>query len=458
MGTSMRRSLSSRINRRQLLQASSAVGAGLLAPHAFSSEARARQDATPSDQSGTFRAMSWETEAEMRKWQRHINNFFDTNYPNMEVQIDFGIPWDDYWTKLQTTIAGGAQLDMCWMHDSRAKSYAALGMLMPLDDYIAASAPEGWPDAFYKSQVEAFQYNGVQYGIPYDWASGGFYVNLDVLGRGQVDVPTADWTFDQLLDAGMKIKESAPNPDEQWGFALPTESVTTGWIVRSFGGQQVTPDPLTSHFNQPETIAAYQYLYDAIWTHQVMPGPDALQNLGLANEVAFASGLVGIMYSLNDGAFVFSEVVGDQAKWTMAPTPKGTDGRYQFVGGSAFSIPATAAFPDIAYACEKFTATDPANAPITAQMGSMFVSRMDKWEAALPDPAQADPEVYKEVFYTLGSKDGVAPLYFPGYQQWDSTIYKKNMDQLWANATNDVAGVLQQVHDETVAFLATIQS
>ena len=43
----------------------------------------------------------------------------------------------------------------------------------------------------------------------------------------------------------------------------------------------------------------------------------------------------------------------------------------------------------------------------------MFVSRMEFWEDALPDPEQADPEVYKEVFYTLGSRDGVAPLYFP---------------------------------------------
>jgi hypothetical protein len=103
-------------------------------------------------------------------------------------------------------------------------------------------------------------------------------------------------------------------------------------------------------------------------------------------------------------------------------------------------------------------ATDPSTGPITAEMGSMFVSRMALWEDALPDPEQADPEVYKEVFYTLGSRDGVAPLYFPGYQQWDSTIYKKNMDQLWANATSDVAAVLQQVHEETQAFLDNIET
>jgi multiple sugar transport system substrate-binding protein len=446
-------SLGRGITRRQMLKAGSMAGAGLLLPRSLAA-APMRQDTSAT---GTFRAMSWETEAEMRKWQLHINNFFKKNYPNMEVQIDYGIPWDEYWTKLQTTVAGGAQLDMCWMHDSRAKSYADLGMLKPLDDYIAADPPEGWPDAFYKSQVEAFQYKGVQYGIPYDWASGGFYVNLDILDRAEVDVPTADWTFDDLLKAGMKIKESAPNPDEQWGFSLPTGSNDTEWIVRSFGGAQVTPDPLTSHFNDPNTIAAYQFLYDAIQTHQVMPTPEALQALGLAQEVAFASGRVGIMYSLNDEAFVFSEVVGDQAKWTMAPTPSGKDGRYQFVGGSAFSIPTTAAFPDIAYKCLKFTATDPANAPVTAKMGSMFVSRKEFWKDALPDPAQADPQVYTEVFYTLGEKDGVAPLYFPGYQQWSSTVYKKNMDQLWAGATSDVTAVLQQVHEETQALLDTIE-
>jgi len=173
----------------------------------------------------------------------------------------------------------------------------------------------------------------------------------------------------------------------------------------------------------------------------------------MAGPVAFAIGRTGINYSLDDEAFVFGEIVGEDVAWTMAPTPTGSGGRFQFVGGSAFSIPVNADFPEVSYECLKFIATDPANAPITAEMGSMFVSRMAFWEDALPNPEQADPEVYKEVFYTLGAKDGVAPLYFPGYQQWASTIYKKNMDQLWANASSDVEGILQQVHEETQAFL-----
>ena len=440
--------------RRQLIQLGLiAAATGLALP---GGRAQAQTPVVASDLSGTFRGMSWETEAEMRKWFRHTETFFSTRYPKMTPEIEYGIPWADYWTKLQTAVAAGSQLDMCWMHDTRNQSYADLGLITSLDDYIAANPPQDWPQAYYPTQVDAFKYNGSQYAIPYDWATGGFYVNLDVLARAGVELPTEDWTFDQLQDAGLKIKASAPNPDEAWGFYLPVTSWNTEWVVRSFGGRQITADPLTSHFDDPNTIAAYQFLFDAINTTKIMPNPSAMQGLGLDQQTAFASGMLGLMSSLNDEAFVMDEIVGDKAKWTVAPTPKGKDGRYQFVGGSGFSIPKTAAFPDIAYEYIKFMATDPANLPITAQMGSMFVSRMDAWEHALPDPSQVDPEAFKHVFFTLGARDGTVPLYFPGYQQWDSSIYVRYMDQLWAGATTDVAAVCQQIHEETQALFASM--
>lgn len=440
--------------RRQLLQLGVAAAAGIALPV----RSTRAQNAVASDVSGAFRGMSWETESEMRKWFRHTEQFFSTRYPNLTPEIEYGIAWADYWTKLQTAVAGGAELDMCWMHDSRAQSYAALGIIQPLDELIAANPPQDWPAAYYPSQVGAFQYDGQQFAIPYDWATGGFYVNLDVLARAGVEVPTTETTFDQLLEAGLKIKASAPNPDDAWGFFLQTASQSTGWVVNSFGGQQITADPLTSHFDNPNTIAAYQFLHDAINVHKVMPNPANLQGMGLDQQTAFASGLLGIMYSLNDEAFVFGEIVGDKAKWTVAPTPRGTDRRYQFAGGSGFSIPKTSAHPEIAYEYLRFMATDPANLPITADMGSMFVSRTDAWQEAMPDPTQIDPEAYKYVFYDLGVKDATVPLYFPGYQQWDTSVYVKNMDRLWTGASSDAAEVCQQVHEETQALFASMGS
>jgi multiple sugar transport system substrate-binding protein len=440
--------------RRQMIQ----VGAALAAA-GFALPAGAARAQTPavSDVSGTLRAMSWETESEMRKWFRHTDEFFSTRYPNMTPEIEYGIEWDAYWTKLQTALAGGAQVDMCWMHDSRAQSYASLGLVQPLDDLIAADPPQGWPDDYYATQVGAFQYDGVQYAIPYDWATRGLYVNLDVLDRAGVETPTVDWTLEDLLEAGLKIKASAPNPDDAWGFFMGVTAGNTEWVVKSFGGEQFTADPLTAHFDDPNTIAAFQFLYDAINTHKVMPNPAGLQGLGLDVHTAFASGLLGIAAMLNDEAFVYADIVGDKAKWTVAPTPRGKDGRYQFVGGSGFSIPITAAFPEVAYEYITFMATDPANLPITAEMGSMFVSQMDAWQDAMPDASQVDPEVYKYVFYDLGREDGTVPLYFPGYQQWETTVYNRHMERLWTGATSDVTAICQQVQEETVALLASME-
>src|SRR4051812_31640611 len=42
---------------------------------------------------GTFKSMSWESEEEIRKWKLHIDNFFKQQYPQMNVQLDWGVEW-----------------------------------------------------------------------------------------------------------------------------------------------------------------------------------------------------------------------------------------------------------------------------------------------------------------------------------------------------------------------------
>nr|NIP22737.1 extracellular solute-binding protein [Phycisphaerae bacterium]NIW97115.1 extracellular solute-binding protein [Phycisphaerae bacterium]NIX26552.1 extracellular solute-binding protein [Phycisphaerae bacterium] len=92
----------------------------------------------PSDLDVTFNYSSWEGEGEMRKWLLHFDNFFTKFYPNVNVQGDWGIPWGDYWTKMPTQLAAGAVIDMMWMHDTRAPSFANNGWLMPMDELLNA--------------------------------------------------------------------------------------------------------------------------------------------------------------------------------------------------------------------------------------------------------------------------------------------------------------------------------
>ena len=442
----------SRPSRREFLKVGAAAAvAGLTTPWF----AGCGEGSSPGGE-GTWKAMSWENKDEMKKWRLHLGDFFEQNYPKIKWEVDFGLAWEEYWTKLQTVVAGGATLDMCWMHDTRNALFASQGFLEPLDDYIQETTPTGWPDKFYESQVGSFQYQGSQYAIPYDFATGGFYVNLDWLEKAGVDVPTEDWTFDDLLEAGMRLNEVAEDPDKQWGISLPTDSYNSYFIVRSLGGEFVSNDPLEAHFTDSGTVAAYQYLYDAIWKHRLMPNPQQiLAATGGTGDVAafFSSGRVAILYSLNDVAFVMNDLIGDKFRWTVAPTPTGKAGRFQFVGGSGFSIPKVSSEPEISYQAIKYTLTNPKNLPATGKMGSMFVSRKDYWEYGVPPKDELDPAAYKHTFYDLGKRNGTHPLYFPNYGRWDSSVYVKNMDNLWVNKEQDAGKVLRQVQTETEPLL-----
>jgi len=404
---------------------------------------------------GDWKAMTWEGKDEMKKWNYHMTNFFK-KYPDLKWSVDFGIEWEQYWTKLQTSVAGGASTDMCWMHDTRVALFASQGLLQPLDDYLAKATPEGWPADFYASQVDAFKYDGKQYGFPYDWASGGLYINLDWLEEAGVKVPDENWTYDDLLDAAKKLTAHAGSPGKQWGLSLPTDSGFSYAMVRAYGGEFVAAGSTDMHFTDPGTVAAYQYLYDAINTHKVMPSTAQINAAtGGSGDTAafFSSGKVAILHSLNDTAFVMEDLIKGKFRWTVAPVPTGPAGRFQGVGGSAFSIPKGSQHPDVTYELMKYTLSDPKNLPITAEMGSMFVSNTKYWQNGVPSKDVLDPKVYQHTFYDLGKTAGVHPNYFPNYGRWDSSVYKKNMDNLWAGKESDVRKVLDQVQTETKPLL-----
>ncbi len=412
----------------------------------------------PSTIADQFRIISWEGQGKIEKWNLAINAFFPKYYPNLKLQYDWGVPWAQYWTKLQTTLASGAPLDFCWMHDTRCPTFASLGLLKSLDDDIKALRPPGWPEEYYPTQVKAFQYKGQQYALPYDWAPGAFYVNADLLQEAGVELPTEDWTFDDLLKNAQKLSKHTGDPKtSQWGVNLPTDSTNMFWIVENFGGEMVIGNPPISHFNDPHTIQAFHYITDLIWKHHVMPSPSETQALGGGASQVFVSGKLGMMYGLNDGANSLAKAVNGKFKLTVAPTPKGASGkRVQFVGGSAFAVPVKSPHPEIAYELARWIISNPDLLPKIASdpSGGTFVSRQTFWKYGLPPKETGIPgDAYTHAFHDLGLKDGVEPNYWVGWLQWDPDVYVKNTSLLWAGQTTDAAKVLNDVHNQTVQLL-----
>jgi multiple sugar transport system substrate-binding protein len=390
----------------------------------------------------------------------HIGNFFDTYYPNVEWTCDWGVSWGEYWTKLATQLAGGAPLEMVWMHDSRVQTFASRNLLLPMDDWLSAFTPPGWPDEFYPSQVAAFNYQNKQWAFPYDWAPGGWYVNLDKWEEaGLGDLPTEDWTWEQTLEAAKAMTKDGDGDGviDQWGLGNITTSGSGGayWIVKSFGGDYWDETVTQSKFDDPNTIAAFQFLADLMWDSGVHPTAGMYEGIGMDAELAFASGKIGLHYGLNDISFRIGEASGGEFEWTVAPTPTGPAGRFQFSGGSAFAIPNTCEQPDMAYELVSWVLANPDNLPTTATMGGALVSNMNFAEFGLPPADLGISDAFQHAFVELGARDATYPAYHPKYQEWDSSVYTVSMDPLWVGEQRDAAVACAQAHEGTNALLSS---
>jgi multiple sugar transport system substrate-binding protein len=410
------------------------------------------------DLSAPFNFTGWEGPGEVEKFTLTFDEFFQAYYPSVTQVPNTGVAWGDYWTTLPAQLAGGAEIDMIWMHDSRNDTFAENGWVLPLDSYLEACPPPGWPDKFVTTQIESFNYEGVQYAIPYDWAPGGFYVNADLFEAAGIPLPTEDTTWDEILEAAIALTQDTDGDGttDVWGLSNLAGVGAGGgglyWIVKSFGGDYWNEDITESRLNEPGTIEALQFLADLIWEHEVMPTADAVAATGLSSEFLFANGNVAMHYALNDSASRFAELIGDDFNWTVAPTPTGPAGRFQFVGGSAFAIPSSSTQPDLAYELIRYTLSNPAHLARTAEMGSAYTSQLEFTGAVLPQDSPIR-DAYEHTFAEMGARDGVHPAYHPKYQEWESSIFVRVFDRLWTGEERDAAALAEEAHELTNTLL-----
>ena len=411
----------------------------------------------PSDFSGEFNMVSWEGEGEMRKWLLHIGKFFDRYYPKAKWNVDWGISWGDYWSKVTTQIAGGAAIDLMWMHDSKVHAFAKRNLLVPLDPWLSAYPAPGWPDHFYKSQVDSFIVDGKQMAFPYDWAPGMLYVNVDLLENAGLSLPSEKTNWNDIVEMGRKITKNVDDPKTAvWGLGGIDPNWTGGiyWIIKEFGGDFWTPDLKQSLIADPKTVEAIIFLRDLWWKEKIAPTPATIQGLGLDNETAFASGKIAMHYGLNDISFRINEGIKGKFKWTVGPTPTGPEGRFVFSGGSAFAIPVTSRQKDLAYELIRFVLANPDNLPTTAVMGGALVANKDYIEYGLPPKSLGIQEDFRNVV-EIAQKYPCMPNYHAKYLDWETTVWPL-MQPIWNGEVNDmtdIMGIIKKVDEGTQKIL-----
>lgn len=248
---------------------------------------------------------------------------FEEEHPNIKVETLI-VPWEDFRSKLYTSIAGGvapdlARIDIIWVPE-----FAEMGALVALDENMEDF--QTIADQVFSGPLSTNAWNGHYYGLPLDTNTKAWFYNKAMYEAADILPPTS---FDEMLEQCEAIK--AVYPDSYYFATDGTFAwVTLPWIW-SFGGS-ITDDAITTatgYLNGPGTVAAYESLLQ-------------LYNNGCIAPVILGSGIdVFTGYaqdnyaSLDNGPWTFSIIESQfpDKEVSVSAFPAGPGGSINVVGG-----------------------------------------------------------------------------------------------------------------------------
>lgn len=173
---------------------------------------------------------------------------FTKENPKIKVQIET-IPYADYFTKLQTAVAGGTAADAFELNYENFVTYAENGSLAELQDVDAS--------AYKASLLQAFARDGKQYGLPESFSNVVLFYNKTMFDKAGVAAPTDDWTWADEQAAAVKLTDKKT---KVWGDYQPATFHEFYKTLAQSGGQFLNDDGTEATFDSPQGLAAANWL------------------------------------------------------------------------------------------------------------------------------------------------------------------------------------------------------
>lgn len=245
---------------------------------------------------------------------KQIISEFEKANPGIKINMSI-IPWDDYWTKLQTALPTGTGPDVFWLNHPNAVTYIPTGLLMDLTPASGEIKFENFDKNFYTP----FSQGNKVYGVPVFYDSIVLYYNKALFDKAGVPYPTGDWTWKEYLDAAAKLTVKKDGKTVQYGTVADseTQSGSLNFILEN-GGKVFSPDRMKCVIDSPEAREAIQFQLDLIHKYAYAPTIQEIRESNLLSM--FQSGLVAMLPNLSAHLKPLSDVLGKDLG--IAPLPK----------------------------------------------------------------------------------------------------------------------------------------
>ncbi len=245
--------------------------------------------------------------------------------------------------------------------DASVGPFYKAGFIEPLDDVIPQETWDDFPKIF-NPQIEAFHsYKGKRYRVPHEFAIGYLWYRKDWLDPKGAKPPK---TWDEFV-ATAKIYTQGDVSGTIEGLASGFLFSYLAYFTAQAGGNLFS-------FDEP-TATAFQFVYDLIYTHKVLP-ESALAIDYTGQNDAYMQDRVAMMRQWP----YFWGVARDNKDWyaegkaEIALPPAGAAGPKSWWGGWGFSVPKYAPNKEEALDLIRWI-TSNENAPVLARGQSWFI-------------------------------------------------------------------------------------
>jgi multiple sugar transport system substrate-binding protein len=291
------------------------------------------------------------------------------------IKIDYELVSSQYDAKLQTDIAAGTVADVFYVNSLQAPDFTSRGVLLPLDDRMAASNVS--VDDFYSGLIQPFQWQGTTYGLPKDWSSLAMVYNQDAFTEAGISAPPASW--DELKTVAQTLKDATGEPrlmmDPSWDRYLA--------FHYAGGGKVISDDGTEIEIDTPEGQAALDFYYglysDELSTTHADAGAEWTGD-------GLAKGLADIVFEGN-WVFPFLKENAPDLNFGIAVMPTGPGGEATLGFTVSYSIFGETEVPDAAWEVVNFL-TGPDGMAQWTSLGLAMPSRpalSDAWLAQFPE-------------------------------------------------------------------------
>ncbi|WP_431897716.1 ABC transporter substrate-binding protein [Nonomuraea sp. bgisy101] len=238
---------------------------------------------------------------------------FEKENPKVDVVVETA-PYDQYFTKLQTSIAGGTAPDTFELNYENFVTYADAGSLLDLGQVSGDSAPTGYA----QESLEAFKHEGKQFALPASFSTVVLFYNKDLFKKAGIDEPTASWTWAEEQAAAEKLTDKKAGV---FGDFQPVQFFEFYKTLKQTGGEFLSADGKKAAFNSPQGVKAATWLVSKVG--KTMPTEAEIGGTADYDTNLFKSGKLAMWHNgiwqfagLKDVPFEWDVVVepGDSAK------------------------------------------------------------------------------------------------------------------------------------------------